>query len=114
MVIVVADGAGVEHAGGVAFFRTTEVDEKVAITLGLGIQLVEQCGEIDTDFKRAVITGAGERNLADVILTFIPEKRPAVEDLRGEFVFGLGGVFVASDADGHPQVRALVAGELQF
>ena len=112
-VIVLPDGARVEHAGGVALVVTTEAQEQATVASGLGGQLTEQRREIDADFEWAFIPRSGERDFADVILG-LTEERPAVEGLRSEFMFGLGGVLVAGDADGHPQVGPLIAGELEF
>ncbi len=106
-----ADGTRVEHAGGVAFFRGTEAEEETAFPRGLRAQLAKQGREVYADFERAFIPWSSERDFANVILG-LSKERPAIEELRSEFMLGFRGVFVASDADGHPQVRALIASEL--
>jgi hypothetical protein len=113
LIIVISDGTRVEHAGRVAIFRATEAQEKTTVPRGLCAQLAEQGREIDTDFEWAFIPGSSEGDFADIVL-WLAEERPAVEGLRSEFMFGLRGVFVAGDANRHPQVGALIAGELQF
>ena len=104
-VIVLPDGARVEHAGGVALVVTTEAQEQATVASRLGAQLAKQWGEIDADFERAFIARSGERDFADVILG-LTEERPAVEGLRSEFMFGFGGVLKPFHfLGGHPSVR---------
>ena len=112
-VIVLPDGARVEHAGGVAIIVATKAEEQATVASGLSAQLAKQRREIDADFERAFIARSGERDFADVVLG-LTEERPAVERLRSEFMFGFRGVLIAGDADRHPQVGALIAGKLEF
>ena len=67
---------------------------------------------INAEFERGVIAGTSKWHSADVV-SFAKE-RPAVEDLRGDFVFGFCGVFVTGYADGHTQGGTIVAGELEL